>query len=333
MPQALSGKTPLPKYDVSVSFLSRDEAIAKPLYDGLSDGLSVFFFPHSQKELAGTNGLESMRQPFFESRIVVVLFRDPWGQTPWTRIESTAIQERCLQQGWTGLVFVQLDNTSALPAWLPQTQVRFGFEEYGIDQLIGVTKARVQEHGGRITPPTAMSEARRVQREAVYLQDRENLKRDQRWIEQTVHSAIQEILAAIVVLAELANVEHGFQIQARHQGQSCVMRSGWVSMLITWRQPFTNTVNDDLGRECCLRVVEFSGSVVLPGEASFPLVDSRLLQEHKFKVEIAESRELVWVQSGKPGFIACGMLPDVIVRLFLHLISRANQGRVDRPDF
>lgn len=83
------------KYDVAVSFLSRDEPIAAALYERLGEGLRVFFYPRSQEELAGTDGLESMRRPFTdESRMVVVLYREPWGKTEWTRVEETATKER-----------------------------------------------------------------------------------------------------------------------------------------------------------------------------------------------------------------------------------------------
>src|SRR5664280_1260111 len=110
------------KYDVAISFLAKDEATARALADKLeASGFSFFFFPRNQEELAGTNGMATMRDPFFESRVNVVLFREPWGQTPWTRIEETAITERCLEKGWDSLVFVQLDSTHTVPKWLPRT--------------------------------------------------------------------------------------------------------------------------------------------------------------------------------------------------------------------
>ena len=88
-----------PKYDVAISFLSQDESTATAIHERLSEGLQVFFYPRSQEELAGTDGLESMRKPFFgESRVVVVLYREKWGKTPWTRVEETAIKESCLEQ-------------------------------------------------------------------------------------------------------------------------------------------------------------------------------------------------------------------------------------------
>ena len=80
-----------------------------------SSGLSVFFFPRNQEELAGTDGMESMREPFLSARTVVVLYREQWGKTPWTRVEETAIKERCLNHGWSSLMFVSLESTDVLP--------------------------------------------------------------------------------------------------------------------------------------------------------------------------------------------------------------------------
>ena len=131
-----------PKYDVAISFLSKDEAIASAINQKLSAGLEVFFFPRKQEELAGTEGLESMREPFVkDSRVSVVLFREPWGKTPWTRVEETAIKDACFERGWQHLFFVVLDRESALPRWLPQTHVRFNYQDYGLEQAVGAIKA------------------------------------------------------------------------------------------------------------------------------------------------------------------------------------------------
>jgi hypothetical protein len=120
------------KYDVAISFLFRDLRTAHALYDELAtSGLKVLFFPRRQEELAGTSGMESMRAPFLGARVNVVLFRNPWGETPWTRIEDAAISERCFKGGWSTLMFVQLDKTSPLPGWLPPTHVRFSYDDYG----------------------------------------------------------------------------------------------------------------------------------------------------------------------------------------------------------
>ena len=203
---------PEPEYDVAISFLAQDQRIAGELAERLGESLKVFYFPRAQEALAGTDGMESMRSPFVSgSRVTVILYRDRWGETPWTRVEASAIKDGCLARGWMTLMFVQLDKTSNLPRWLPNTHIRFALEEYGIDQLVGAIKLRVQEHGGTIAQPDAGSRARRVRREAEFLADRTRLFRDRRWIEGTVHASVAEIVHSAI---DLVN-EHGKGMQPR----------------------------------------------------------------------------------------------------------------------
>jgi hypothetical protein len=329
---ALSAITTEPKYDVAISFLAKDEVIAKELYDRLSEVLKVFYFPHNQEDLVGTNGLESMREPFFDSRVVVVLYRDPWGKTPWTGVEETAIGERCLKQGWPGLVFVNLDQTSVTPKWVPTTHVRFGMQAYGMEGLVGVIKARVQEHGGKLVPVDAVTEMARIQREANFLADREALMRDGRWIQGTVHTNIKQSLQDVIALMQTANADHGFNIIGKADDMSCVMRSGYVSLGVAWHQAIYNRLEDDPNHgECFLRVSEFAGAVIVPGEGALIIREPKELKRHKFKVDVSATRELIWKESGKKEIIPAGMLADHIMRIFLDLLSRANRGKVQRP--
>ena len=157
-----------PEYDIAISFLASDQKIADELVERLGESLKVFYFPRTQDTLAGTDGMESMRIPFVsESRVSAILYREPWGETPWTRVEAAAIKDGCLARGWTTLMFVQLDKTSTLPRWLPNTHIRYALADYGVDQLVGAIKLKVQEHGaallGSPTPPAAPDKYSTVQ--------------------------------------------------------------------------------------------------------------------------------------------------------------------------
>jgi hypothetical protein len=326
-----------PKYDVAISFLAADEPTAKALADQLeSSELSVFFFPRNQEELAGTDGFQSMREPFLDARIVAVLYREPlgekpWGETPWTRIEETAIKDRCLNRGWSSLMFVTLNKPTTLPRWLPETHIRYAMQDYGVDQLVGAIKLRVQEQGGTISPPDAMSVAKQVQNEAIYLQDRDRLMHDRAWIENTVHASLHETINKLVSLAEEANTKHGIRIECCAHERECVLRSGFVSMLVRLKQPIYNSVSSDPSGDCFLRVGELSGTVLLPQERRWVMDRPQLLQEHRFRVDVAQDRSLIWVKSGSEERIAPSQLADRIMRVFLDLVSRANQGKVERP--
>jgi hypothetical protein len=321
-----------PKYDAAISFLAKDEATARTIADKLeASGFNVFFFPRNQEELAGTNGMETMRDPFFESRVNVALFRQPWGQTPWTRVEQTAITERCLEKGWDSLIFVQINNISAVPKWLPRTHVRFALEAYGIEQLVGAIKARVQEQGGVVASLDPMSEAKRVKREAEYFKDREGLLHDRRWIENSVHRSIVETYKRLELLIAEVNKNYGFGIDIGSRGyQTCVMRAGQISLGIGWQQPIFNSVTNDGHGDCYLRVAEFSGSLVIPGRNEMAWHEPQLLKEYRFKPDVSESRELVWVE-GEKERVTPNKLADRIVMILLDLIGRMNAGKVPQP--
>jgi len=320
-----------PTYDVAISFLAQDEATARALYEELeAAGLKIFFFPRRQEELAGTNGMESMRAPFLSARVNVVLFRHPWGDTPWTRVEDAAISERCFKDGWSSLMFVQLDKVSHLPKWLPATHIRFGLADYGLSQLVGAIKLRVQENGGEIRPLDALGKAKLVKSEADYLQDRDRLMRDGAWI-LSVHNSIKGMLGQIGELAKKLKAEHEIDVAFGCQDRMGVLRTGFVSVGIGWKQPIFNYLGDYEGDECYLRVAEFSGLLALPGENRWYLEAPKVQKEWKFKADLARDRTLVWRLKGKNEEIPAARLADRIVQIFLDLVSRANRGKVEPP--
>jgi hypothetical protein len=132
---AESPKMPLeaPKYDVAISFLVQDISLAAELNAKLAKGLSVFFFPHSQEELAGTDGMVSMREPFFSnSRLNVIMYRERWGNTPWTAVEAEAIKGSCLANAYRTLFIFVVEQPEKFPQWIPATHVRFNYGDFSI---------------------------------------------------------------------------------------------------------------------------------------------------------------------------------------------------------
>jgi TIR domain-containing protein len=151
-----------PTYDVAISFLSQDEPLALKLYEQLSENLSVFVYSKKQEQVAGTDGLETFRQAFrSQSRLVVVLYRDGWGQTPWTGVEELAIKDRMFHGGWKPLLLVTLDCHSTYPLWIPEHEVRLDYTKFAND-LVGAIKLRVQELGGELREETAVGKAQRM---------------------------------------------------------------------------------------------------------------------------------------------------------------------------
>lgn len=109
-----------------------------------------------------------------------------------------------------------------------------------------------------------------------------------------------------------------------------VLRTGFVSVGIGWKQPIFNYVGDYGEDECYLRVAEFSGLLALPGEQRWYLEAPKVQKEWKFKVDVARDRSLVW-RLGTKEEIPASQLADRIVQIFLDLVSRANRGKVEPP--
>ena len=110
-----------------------------------------------------------------------------------------------------------------------------------------------------------------------------------------------------------------------------IIRSGYVSMAIGWQQPIVNYVGDSGPYECHLWAAEYSGTLPLQGENRWYVEQPKKLRQHKFKVDVARDRGLMWRASGKNEYVQPSELADCIMRLFLDLLDRANQGKVDRP--
>ena len=70
------------KYDVAFSFLADDESLAIEIGDRIRDRVGVFIYSESQKDLIGNDGIDQFSSVFRQdSRLVVVLYREQWGQT------------------------------------------------------------------------------------------------------------------------------------------------------------------------------------------------------------------------------------------------------------
>jgi hypothetical protein len=141
------------KWDVAISFASADEPLALQLRDLLQPPHSVFVYSKEQERLAGKDGIEAFRTAFREqATLVVILYAEPWGQTPWTRVEKTAIEELALDQGWDHLLFVRLKGAEPVPKWVPKPHLYLDYATFGMSELAGAIKLRLAELGVESKP-------------------------------------------------------------------------------------------------------------------------------------------------------------------------------------
>src|SRR6266536_5361899 len=151
------------EYDVAFSFMKEDEGLATQINDLLQDRYKTFLYPKAQEKLVGTDGEETFSAVFKEqARTVAVLLRPGWGQTPWTRIEETAIRGRAYNQGYDFATFIVVVPSTPIPTWLPVTRIWYDLERFGLDGAAAALQARIQDRGGTQSEETLEQRAERL---------------------------------------------------------------------------------------------------------------------------------------------------------------------------
>jgi hypothetical protein len=233
------------EYDIAISFVAKDEAIASQLADQFEGRLRVFLYSKQQEQLAGTDGEKTFNEVFAkQSRLVVVLYRDGWGQTPWTRIEETAIRNRAFDEGYDFVIFIPLDETPTVPKWLPRTQLWVGLSRWGISGAASVIDARFQELGGEPTIETLEHRAARVERELNYEKRRKQYLNSDSGVRGANNSfaELREAIAAAVPRLQAA--VPSLRISSKQQERVIILLSEGPALSVNWRQQYSNTLSD-----------------------------------------------------------------------------------------
>ena len=233
------------EYDVAFSFLAEDEELATELNDLLSDRLSTFLYSREQGVLAGTDGERTLDRVFGEdSRIVVVLHRENWGSTPWTRIEETAIRNRAYNEGYDFVVFIPLGESASLPEWLPKTRIWVGIERWGLTGAASVVEARVQEQGGSPKAESTVELARRLERDLEGEQSRQSFLRSQAGVD-AAREELDTLFGELDRLATEVNdavSSGGVRTDRDHRGREYLVAVSGLGVTIAWSQQWANSL-------------------------------------------------------------------------------------------
>jgi hypothetical protein len=204
------------KYDVAFSFLSQDEPLALQINDLLRDRMKTFVYWEHQEELAGTDGEKTFNLVFGEeARTVLVLYRQEWGTTPWTRVEETAIRNRAHEETYDFATFFPLGKPPVAPKWLPKTRIWGNLDRWGIQGAASVIEARVQEAGGTPHEETAEERALRLSRRMAAHQARQEFLDSVLGVQQANASA-QKLFAELQRLGDAVTAGGG-QIRIEYQ--------------------------------------------------------------------------------------------------------------------
>lgn len=233
------------EYDVAISFVADDEPLATQLADMLSERMSVFLYSRQQEQLAGTDGESTFNSVFAEkSRLVVVLYREKWGHTPWTRIEETAIRNRAFKEGYDFVVFIPLDSQPAVPRWLPKTQLWVGLDRWGLVGAASVIEARVQGLGGIPKPETVESRAARAERELQFAERRKKYKTSEAGV-KGASLEFEKVVAELSSLAtQLVSTAPSLGVTFKAAKYVVALLSTGPALSVAWQCRFSNTLDE-----------------------------------------------------------------------------------------
>ena len=283
------------KFDVAFSFLAQDEALAIEINDLLQERVKTFLYSKKQGEIAGTDGEKRFNEVFGEqSRLVVVLYRNGWGKTPWTRIEEIAIRNRGYENGYDFAIFVPLDDPPTVPKWLPRTQLWVGLKRWGITGAASVIEARIEELGGEPHEESVEERAVRLER-AIKFEERRNKflnstegvdrsKKEFEALTAELERFVSSIgSAATSIVLSIKKAENQTLIMGFRNGLGVYWKYRWASSL----------------DKSYLEISLWEGHPPFPGIMYFD--EPRKLQSLRLNFDLLPSGDVYWVSSSSGG--------------------------------
>jgi hypothetical protein len=309
------------EFEVAFSFLDHDHALAIQLADLLRDRMRVFVYSEQQKDLAGRDGLEEFSTIFRrKSALCVVLYREGWGQTRWTRVEETALKSRGFERGWQFLLVVVLDN-SPLPDWLPPTKIWFGLDQYGVQAAAAVIDARVQEAGGTVHQESAREKATRLAHEAQRNEERELFLRSVNGV-QAAKRELDNLFDHLEREAAAINQLGGTKMDlVRRDAFVVALRTPLSSITFGWAQQFGNSLEGSY-----LVIRELDGTYFFGRNEA----ENAERNSVHAKFDVAATGELGWRKHDEPErFYSTAQLAEHYLKRILESPDRAESSRED----
>ena len=283
------------KYDVAFSFLAQDEGLATELNDLLQDRVRTFLYSKKQGEIAGTDGEKSFNAVFSEdARLVVVLYRTGWGQTPWSRIEETAIRNRAFEDGYDFVKFIPLDDPPIVPKWLPRTQLWVGLKRWGTSGAASVIEARIEELGGEPHEETVTERAERLERSLKFSEKRKRFLHSDEGVRaaneqfEVLHKELERLIADVGVST------NSLSFTIKHAKNQTVVLGLSPALSIIWRYRYSNSLDNSY-----LSISLWNGHPPFPGIMHFG--EPPRLSEEKFRFDLLPNEQCCWKSEGLRG--------------------------------
>jgi hypothetical protein len=189
------------KYELGISFLSKDEKLAERLNEELKLQVSTYFYKEHEKKQVFQDAVELYDEIFSQQvRFSIILYRDGWGDKGITSVEKRAIKSVLIDddRGIDFILLVSLDGKR--PRWWGD-KISFNYEESKFNSLVEVILHSYKRIGGEINDVDPIKKIQR-QREIKKKKD-EKLK----FLNQINGRAIQLMHDEFTNLIELFKVK------------------------------------------------------------------------------------------------------------------------------
>jgi hypothetical protein len=281
------------EYDVAFSFLAQDESVATELNDALSERVKTFLYSKQQEKLGGTDGEKTFNEVFGKKcRLVVILYRDAWGSTPWTRIEETAIRNRGYDEGYDFALLVPMDMPSTTPKWFPRNRLWLGLERWGVVSAAAVIESRIQELGGTPHQETLEERAARQVRAVEFKAERDAALNSYAGVESFLQG-VESLSAAIergVDRINAGRTSHKLEFRGNLPPRGpCYVLGLKRGLSVSRRAPYSNTLDGSY-----LNVTLWRGVPSMQGTIQFE--DPVPHQTTKYELDYLPSKNYVWKQ-------------------------------------
>ncbi len=280
-------------FDVAFSFLGQDEELVVQLADLLEGRFKTFVYSRRQDFLGGTDGEESFERVFGrDTRLVVVCYRAGWGETPWTRIEATAIRNRAFSEGYDFAIWIPLDSTP-LPKWVPSNRIWIGLDRWGLQGAASVIEARITEAGGEPRTETAFDQAVRMARQAGRQEERASFLHSERGV-AAAEAEVSRLLDCVESdVAQINKAASLFRLTVqRRQMRIAVVTSRGTSLTITWINSIRNSLRE---AELIPRVW---GVRISPDHTTADRFQPT--QESRLELDLLPSAQVAWRSRSQP---------------------------------
>lgn len=230
------------KYDIAFSFCQEDESLAYEISDYLSENLNIFIYSNRQDELVGTDGEIEFKKTFSEkSRVVIVLYREKYGTTTWTRIEEEAIRDRAYDEGYDFTLYIPLDENKATPKYLPRTRIWLDLERFGTKGAANIISYIVNERGGDSRQISSKDKAEKIKRKLEFKRKLEVYKETA----EALEDALREIDLLIQTCEEKSKeIFNGLQYIHERQHQE-FFKISYENLLLQfwWTRSYSNSLD------------------------------------------------------------------------------------------